>query len=125
MRRPEAHRRRRAGMTILELVIVLAILGVIASVVGLAIRAAPPVEPDSLDEAQRIIASARRRALDDGRSVVVAVRLRRRGEQAATVRHALALPDGSVLADSTLGIARLSGGPELGSNALASVSAWR
>jgi hypothetical protein len=112
-------------MTILELVIVLAILGVIASVVGLAIRVASPVEPDSLDEAQRIIASARRRALDDGRSVVVAVRLRRTGEQAATVRHACALPDGSVLADSTLGIARLSGGPAIGSNALASVSAWR
>ena len=70
MRRPVVGRRSRSGMTLIELIVVLAILGVISSVVGLAIRDAAPAKPDSLDQAQLVIASARRRALDEGRAVV-------------------------------------------------------
>jgi general secretion pathway protein H len=91
----------RSGVTLVELIVVLAILGVIAGVTTLAFRTAQPgprIEPWA-----SAIAQARRTALDSARVVSLTVDI---GD---SVYAATALPDGSVVADARLGVDRLTG----------------
>ncbi len=93
---------RARGSTLIELIVVLAILGVLAGVTTLAFRrAAPAAEAPSW---ARAVAAARRTALDSARSVTITVTVD------ATPRAVTALPDGSVIADQGLTLDRLTGG---------------
>jgi type II secretory pathway pseudopilin PulG len=109
---------RRSGSTMLELIVVLVILGIMASVVGLAMGAANrPGNESTIAVAHGAIAEARRVAIARGSPVVVAVPVDAReygdesGGASSTILRATAFPDGSVIADSALGIDRMSGKP--------------
>jgi prepilin-type N-terminal cleavage/methylation domain-containing protein len=93
----------RRGVTLVELIVVLAILGVFAGVTALAFRRKKPV-PSALAWASEV-AAARRTALDSARQVSLTVQI---GD---SVYAATAMPDGSVIADPQLGIDRLTGAP--------------
>jgi prepilin-type N-terminal cleavage/methylation domain-containing protein len=93
----------RTGVTLVELIVVLAILSVIAGVTMLAFRRAEPVPRAA--PWMSAVAAARRTALDSARAVSLTVRI---GD---SVYAATALPDGSVIADTPLGIDRLTGAP--------------
>lgn len=87
-------RRPHDGFTLVELIVVLAVLGAMASVVGLVLqRSAGAAHPR--DGWHRTVAAARARALATGRPVHIAMRGR---DSAGTGGHALtAFPDGSVV----------------------------
>lgn len=94
-------RRGEQGITLLEVLVVLSILGVAGGVVGLAhLRMEPAAPPD---EVAARVAAARAEALAGGRSVTV--RIVRDG----SAYWATARPDGSVLADAELAVERLTG----------------
>jgi prepilin-type N-terminal cleavage/methylation domain-containing protein len=95
--------RLRRGVTLVELMVVLVMLSVIASVVVLAIRSTPPKRAS--DESIRVVIAARDSALRTGRVVSVLVPIDG-NERAAT-----AFPDGRVEADSALEFDVLSGRP--------------
>lgn len=113
----------RRGVTMIELVTVLMIMGIMAAVVGLAFRGTDPAPASNTTEAAHAaIADARREALTRGVPVGVTVLVPTvllpvvpgaEGRSAAsfTSLHAVARPDGSVIADSALGINRLTGRP--------------
>jgi prepilin-type N-terminal cleavage/methylation domain-containing protein len=91
----------RPGVTLIELIVVLAIVSIMAGVTTLAFRRAdltPTVEPWV-----SAVAAARRTAVDSDRTVSLTVRV---GDK---VYAATALPDGSVVADPALGVDRLTG----------------
>lgn len=91
----------RRGVTLVELIVVLAIVAVMAGVTTLAFRRAdlgPQVEPWV-----SAVAAARRTAIDSDRAVPLTVRM---GD---SVYAATALPDGSIVADARLGVDRLTG----------------
>ena len=89
------------GHTLLELLIVLAILGVVAGVTGLGFRR--PADSTLVDSVDARIADARRDAIRSGQSVSVIVM--HAGVPVAVTAH----PDGRVIADTTLAIDQLSG----------------
>jgi prepilin-type N-terminal cleavage/methylation domain-containing protein len=92
---------RHAGVTLVELLVALVILGLVAGVAGLA---APPVRrPSAGDVTRASIAQARRSALVSGQPVTTTILA---GGQA---RVLTALPDGEVIADSSLSVDRLAG----------------
>jgi prepilin-type N-terminal cleavage/methylation domain-containing protein len=95
--------RLRRGVTLVELMVVLVMLSVIASVVVLAIRSTPPRRAS--DESIRVVIAARDSALRTGRVVSVLVSID--GSEGA----ATAFPDGRVEADSALPFDVLSGRP--------------
>src|SRR6478672_3504646 len=95
--------RMRRGVTLVELIVVLVMLSVIASVVVLAIRSTPPRRAS--DESVRVVIAARDSALRTGRVVSVLVSLD------GIERAATAFPDGRVEADSALDFDVLSGRP--------------
>jgi type II secretory pathway pseudopilin PulG len=80
--------------------VVLAILGIMAAVVGLAARSLEDTDPATQQAAR--IAEARRRALETRRPVTL---------QLDSARRMVAFPDGSVRADSALGLDELTGRP--------------
>jgi len=91
----------RAGVTLVELIVVIVLLGVIASVSALALaRSRPGVV---VDAAAAAASAARDSALRSGRAVTIAVHSSR-GPIFAT-----ALPDGRVIADSAYRIDPLTG----------------
>lgn len=90
----------RRGFTMIELIVVLVLLGAIASMIGLSIRNLQ--QPAESSRAARVFA-ARQQALETG--AVVVVPLSDSGG-AATVA---AQPDGSVIADSGARIDRFTG----------------
>jgi prepilin-type N-terminal cleavage/methylation domain-containing protein len=93
---------RRDGVTLVELLVVIVILGVMAGVAGLTFRTAR-VKPSSSEEALGRIAMARRQAIATGHDVSLSV-------QIDTGLHAVtAHPDGRVLADSLPALDPLSG----------------
>jgi prepilin-type N-terminal cleavage/methylation domain-containing protein len=96
--------RRRAGVTLAELLVVIVILGLVA---GIAIQALAPVHgaPDSAARGaiERQLRWARSTALRTRRPVVVHV------DDSSAVLAAVALPDGSVIGDAMLVRDRLTG----------------
>lgn len=97
-------RRARRGVTLVELLVVLAVLGVMTGVAGLAFggeRTEPAPDEAALDR----IAAARREAVVTGRSVSTTVMLG--GRPRAVTAHA----DGRVLAESLPAWDILSGRP--------------
>ena len=93
----------RTGFTLVELMVVLVILGVMAGVAGLAARSLERTDPET--ERASAIADARRRALETRRPVALPV------QDGDSVRRLIAFPDGSVRADSALGVDVLTGRP--------------
>jgi prepilin-type N-terminal cleavage/methylation domain-containing protein len=99
-------------VTLIELVVVLAILGIMAAVVGLSsVRPALAPAPGTLSAALDSIAAIRRMAITQGISISTAVAIDGggEGEGRSRVAYVTAFPDGSVVADESLGIDRLSG----------------
>jgi prepilin-type N-terminal cleavage/methylation domain-containing protein len=91
--------RSRAGSTLLELMVSLAILGVVAGVAGVALRASGGT--DSAEERGARLAAARRAALDRRRTVLFTL---------PGGVDGVAFPDGRVLVgDSTLNLDPLAG----------------
>ena len=94
-------KRRVEGSTLVEVLVVLAILGVVAGVTGLGLRAES--QPPRVDDAVARVSAARREAIRTGRSLTVVTS--RDDHVVAATAH----PDGSVVADSALALDRLSG----------------
>lgn len=90
------------GVTLVELLVVLAILGVMAGVVGLAFATGSGVRDDRTEAATTVL-RARTEALRSGATVQATVFVE-------GTPHAIAvLPDGRVLADSALGVDTFTG----------------
>lgn len=92
----------RAGTTLLELIVVLAIIAVLAGAATPMLRHAS--SPSANEAALRQVAEARASAVRSGRPVAVVVT--REHEAPLAV---LARPDGSVLGAESLGVESLSG----------------
>jgi prepilin-type N-terminal cleavage/methylation domain-containing protein len=90
----------RRGMTLVELLVTIAILGVLGTMVTLAFRIFERPRPD---DPQQMLTDSVHAAIATGRSITFAVDVSGR-RQSAT-----ALPDGSVVADSGFLYERLSG----------------
>lgn len=88
------------GNTLIEILIVLAILGIAAGIAGLGFRSAMPIP---VDETTATIAAARRDAIRSGKSITIFV------EHPGRTLSATAHPDGRVVADTALGVDLLSG----------------
>lgn len=93
--------RRRRGTTLVELIVVLAILTTVTGLVGLAFSKPAPVSASAADR----IAAARRSAIATGRPVVIAF------VAESDSQRAIALPDGSVVGADILKVDRLTGRP--------------
>ena len=94
---------RRRGLTLIELMVVLVLLAILASVVGLSIRTAQPVSGLTPVEAQ--LAALRDSATRTGHAV---------SAQIATpsgLRDATAYPDGRLVADPEFNVNPLTGLP--------------
>jgi prepilin-type N-terminal cleavage/methylation domain-containing protein len=94
---------RRAGFTLVELMVVLAVLGIMAGVAGLAARSLDDTGPEV--ERAAAIAGARRRALETRRPVPLTV------DTGGGAARLVALPDGSIHGDTALGLDVLTGRP--------------
>ena len=93
----------RAGVTLLELMVVLTLLSILAGVVTLSMRPTP--HTSSAEKTVARVLAARDSALRFGRSVTVVVSVS--GSESAVT----AIPDGRVVADPGLGFDLLSGHP--------------
>lgn len=108
--------RARAGVTLVELLVALAILGITG---GMVLLAFPRGETSAaeVNSVRSIAAEARRLAITTGRPQRVVIQLTQEGtvraersERAGTQQHSvIALPDGGVIASDGLSIDRLSG----------------
>ena len=97
------HRRgRRAGVTLVELMVVLVLLSVMAGIVAVTWRPEPPprTRPSG---AREMIVAARLRAIESGSNVTVSVLV---GERRVDVT---AHPDGRVVGAASLGFDPLTG----------------
>jgi prepilin-type N-terminal cleavage/methylation domain-containing protein len=93
---------RRRGVTLVELLISLAIMGIMAGVATMAVRRIAAPVPD---DPYHIVADSLRRAVETGRPAVVKLVV---GGAAA---YATVNPDGSVVADTVLHVERFTGRP--------------
>jgi prepilin-type N-terminal cleavage/methylation domain-containing protein len=93
--------RTRAGVTLVELLVVLALMGVAAGVVGVALG--PRARTPAQDPVAATVTRLRREALRSGASATARVEIR------GSVLGVTALPDGSIIADSALHIDRFAG----------------
>jgi prepilin-type N-terminal cleavage/methylation domain-containing protein len=98
--RRSAHVSRRQGGTLIELLISLSLLGIMASVVTLAIRRITPPDPT---DPMTIIADTMSSIMAAGRPATL--RFQINGRPALATLN----PDGSIVADSLLGIERFTG----------------
>ena len=91
-----SHHRQREGVTLIELIVALTIIGITSAIVLLAIR--DRTDGDGRDQAlAAVVNDARQIAISSGRPYAV------------RDPELIAFPDGSVLGDSSLHIDRLSG----------------
>jgi prepilin-type N-terminal cleavage/methylation domain-containing protein len=103
------HQSSAPGVTLVELIVVLAVIGLTFGIVGVALRSerANPRELDASVSVREQLARARREALRSGMRQIVIVR------DNGNSYSATAWPDGRIVAESTLdvlaGIDRLSG----------------
>jgi prepilin-type N-terminal cleavage/methylation domain-containing protein len=104
-------RSNRPGLTLLELILVVAVLAIASSVATLAM----PSPTNAPDDAAHRIADARARALRTGLAVTVIV------EIDSSYSLATAMPDGRVLADSRARIDAMSGQPLAGRDSVRDV----
>jgi Tfp pilus assembly protein FimT len=95
--------RRCAGVTVVELMVVLVLLGLMAAVVGLSWQR--ELTPMSIDAGVEKIAAARHQALSSGRAVRIAMMIEGHSVTVA------ALPDGRVIAPVELHVDVLTGMP--------------
>jgi len=95
----------RRGVTLIELIVVIAILGVMAGVAALGFRGVRPRA--AADATVASIEAARDSALRTGHAVRVMAHPR--GDSLAAPVFALALPDGRVIASAELNIDPLTG----------------
>lgn len=100
----------REGVTLLELLVVIVLLGVMAGMIGLSVRAPEPtghVDGSGRrgSEIRGMVAAARRQAVASGRAVTVVA------DTGARARTITALPDGTVLGAEGLGFDALAGRP--------------
>lgn len=95
MMRPRAVR----GMTLLEVVITVSIIGLMAGVTTLALPRLAVIPPN---DPGRVLTEARRRALRDGRPQPMRLLID------SVAHEAVAMPDGSVIADSGVAIDRFT-----------------
>lgn len=98
----------RRGVTLLELMVTLALLAILAGVVGLSVGRAGPARTVDARTAQ--IAAARDSALRSGHAVTITL------VDSGRVASVTALPDGRVLADPGLEIDPLTGELRTGSH---------
>lgn len=91
----------RRGVTLVELMVVILLLGLLSSVVGLTMGSTPSVA--SLDPTTVAVLQARDSALRTGYRVTISITLEGRAH------HATAYPDGRVITDAPVGIDPLSG----------------
>jgi len=95
----------RSGVTLVELIVVIALLGISAAITGLALSA---TRPRAAAEDPAVIAGAARdSALRSGRAVTVAVVIA--GAPGRRQLFLTAMPDGRVIAERALGIETLTG----------------
>ena len=92
--------RARTAATLIELLVTLALMGVVLGVATLAVRR---IDPPPLDDPYYMIRDSLRLAVSTGRSSTI--RLLVAGAAAAMTVN----PDGSVVGDSVLGIERFTG----------------
>lgn len=90
------------GTTLLEVLVTVAILGVIAGVTVLAVRR---MDPPSADDPRQILAESLRTVVATGRSAEVRIVVN------GVMATAVVRPDGSIVADSSLEIERFTGRP--------------
>jgi prepilin-type N-terminal cleavage/methylation domain-containing protein len=93
----------RTGATLLELIVVIAIISIIAGVVGLGMAARKPMS--SGDRLQSRIAAARHDAVATGHPVTIVL------DAEGGPRPATAYPDGRVLTDAVANIDPMTGRP--------------
>jgi prepilin-type N-terminal cleavage/methylation domain-containing protein len=93
--------RCRPGVTLLELLLVLAILGILSAVAGLRLAAIPRATED--DPARAALAAARADAIRSGRVVTIEL------EAPHAPLRATATPDGAILHEGDAGVERFSG----------------
>lgn len=94
-------REERCGVTLVELMVVILLLGLLSGVVGLTMGSTPRVP--SLDPTTVAVLQARDSALRTGHPVTIAF------SHEGSAHRATAYPDGRVVTDATLGIDPLSG----------------
>ena len=99
--RSGAKRGVRCGVTLIELMVVILLLGLLAGVVGLTMGSTPSVA--SLDPTTVAVLQARDSALETGHPVTIALSM------AGHTHHATAYPDGRVITEATIDIDLLSG----------------
>jgi prepilin-type N-terminal cleavage/methylation domain-containing protein len=88
-------------VTLIEMVVVLAILGIMAGITALALGGDDAPDPARARAAR--LAEVRRQAIDTRRPVAFEL------ADSGGVRRGVALPDGRVVADSALGVDPLTG----------------
>jgi len=93
---------RQAGITVVELLVVLLLLGTISGITAIALRRNPREDPQGT---RTEISEARHRAIMDQRSLTVTVQVE--GREVSVTLSA----DGTVAADSALGVNPLTGRP--------------
>lgn len=96
-------RSRTSGVTLVELIVTLALLGITGGVVAATVHRARPAV--SRPDMEALAVGARSEALASGRAVTIEI------AHAGRQYSMTALPDGSVLGDSVIGLDRLSGRP--------------
>jgi prepilin-type N-terminal cleavage/methylation domain-containing protein len=89
------------GLTLVEMLVVLALLGVVASIAAVAL---PPVAAPPASTALDSLATARRTAITSGRPVTVVLSF-----DSGPARRVTAFPDGRVVADSDVPVDLFTG----------------
>ncbi len=107
-------RGERSGVTLVELMVVILLLGLLSGVVGLTVGSTPRVS--SLDPTTVAVLQVHDSALRSGYPVTIAF------SYEGSTHRATAYPDGRVITDATIGIDPLSGSVSGDASSLANES---